>query len=178
MRWNDKNSDYAKERRGEDKELDWREDHVAGWDRWSLACLGAGGEENLLEEIKQRKVEELDIQIKRLELKVSQIVEAPFELYCIKDKHDRIAAKLRDKHQEVEDGEVIYFYRERYWREIEEVEVNMDWHNIHRKLEEYEKKSEYIETLEKMYSKRKKLSMDLSREELFSFTVKYNLRLN
>lgn len=54
MRWNDRNSEYARERRCEEEELRRKVD-IKGISDWDMACFGAGGEEKLLREIGIKK---------------------------------------------------------------------------------------------------------------------------
>lgn len=61
-RWNDRNSEYAQEMREWHEEID-RKFYSQGVTQWDLACLGAGGEENLQRELRneerERRIDEL-----------------------------------------------------------------------------------------------------------------------
>lgn len=58
MKWNDRRSEYAIERRCEEEELR-RKMKIKEINSWDIACFGAGGEENLLKEVNLNKAKEL-----------------------------------------------------------------------------------------------------------------------
>ena len=158
MRWNDRNSDYAKEKREEDRDLEWKEDHVVGWDRWSLACLGAGGEDKLIAELNQERIEETERKIRKLERRLSTIVEDPKELYLEVEEYREKVRLLREKHTErfYNHGKLIneYIYEDRFERELFKLMDETEMLNIKKKLEEYERKDIYIKELDDLYAAR------------------------
>lgn len=92
----------------EDRELDRKERDVVGWSRWDLACLGAGGEENLIKEINERKrqetLEDLAKRIAAVKYKIKEGAEDP-------EPYEERLAQCSDEIEEIRSRCVGHIYK-------------------------------------------------------------------
>lgn len=169
-RWNDCTSEYAKEKRREDEEMQ-RKLIIKGLSSWDLACFAAGGEENLLREIKvnsnRRFLERLDKKIRILEYEKRRGQEDPFphinrlngyykELRKIKDQCYYLIQHSDGSEENILDREKFYKYSSHLWYEFQ---VSRTRRSIYRcsRL----RRGIYDQLLIKFYVLRDKILLDL-----------------
>ncbi len=169
-RWNNRNSEYAKERRYEDEELK-RKLILKGISPWDLACFATVGEENLLREINvnsnRRFLEKLEKKIRILEYEKRCGEEDPFphidklnryykELREIKDQCHYLIKHSHGSEEQILDRERFYKYTSHLWYEFQ---ISRTKESIYRcsKL----RRGIYDQLLVKLHDLRNKISSDL-----------------
>ncbi len=148
LQWNNPKSEFSKNCREEDRELTRKERTAVGWSRWDLACLGAGGEDQLIKEIQLNKIMELKRYREKLLMKISNIPKDPTDLYEKKKKYEELLEETRDKYTVHFEDRHTYLYKGRFTCEMEEIRKKMEWFSTYRSIEEYEKLDYYKAQLE------------------------------
>lgn len=142
----DKDSVYGEhleQQKYDDRELDWKEKNVIGWSRWDLACLGAGGEENLLKEISLEKNRQT---LEMVEKKISSL-----EYYkrCGEEDPGPYIKKLREYYKKLKDTKEKCFYTIEYCNG--NTEKGFDRYKFHKYTENFWYEFDILDTRRSIY---------------------------